>query len=161
VWAIPVPGPRCQRGEPAIAGLLVVSPPALNCRGRNVATGGRYVTPVDGRRQAACRLNREIECISRVIVHPLYRGLGLARRLVRHALATAETPHVEALAAMGKLHPLFERAGMSLVGLFRGRSQYYRYYLAVADRRPGPLAAGDWNTPCERAVRPSAHGRGQ
>ena len=40
----------------------------------------------------------------------------------------------EALAAMGKIHPLFARAGMSEVGLFKGPNQYYRYY--IADRRP-------------------------
>ena len=44
---------------------------------------------------------------------PTYRGSGLAERLVRHALATAETPFVEALAAMGRVHPFLERAGMT------------------------------------------------
>jgi hypothetical protein len=47
------------------------------------------------------------------VVHPQWRGLGLAVRLVRQALATMTTPYTEALAAMGRVHPFFERAGMS------------------------------------------------
>ena len=90
---------------------------------------GRYAGP--DRRAALGRLNAEVEWISRVIVHPTYRGCGLAVRLVRHALATAPVPVVEALAAMGKIHPFFARAGMQPVGLFRGQSQYYHYYIAI------------------------------
>ena len=94
-----------------LAGVLVVSPPLPNVRGRNIATSGRYAGL--GRGAALELLNAEMECISRVIVHPTYRGCGLAVRLVRHALATAETPLMEALAAMGRVHPFFERAGMT------------------------------------------------
>jgi len=93
-----------------LAAVLVISPPLLTVRGRNIAAPGRY-SGAD-RREATMRLNREVECISRVIVHPTYRGSGLAERLVRHALATAQTPFVEALAAMGRVHPFFEKAGM-------------------------------------------------
>jgi len=98
-----------------LAAVLVISPPLLNVRGRNIATGGRYSGR--DRREAIRRLNREMECISRVIVHPTYRGSGLAERLVRHALATAQTPMVEALAAMGRVHPFLERAGMTATHL--------------------------------------------
>lgn len=94
-----------------LAGVLVVSPPLPNVRGRNLATGARYAGP--DRAAALELLNAEMECISRVIVHPTYRGCGLAVRLVRHALATARTPLIEALAAMGRIHPFFERAGMT------------------------------------------------
>ncbi len=123
------PPKRLQRaGAPAIAALLVISPPVIGVRGRNVATFQRYV---GGDRRAKLRkLNDEIETISRVIVHPAYRGGGLANRLVRHAIKTSEFPIVEALAAMGKIHPLFDRAGMRRVGIFKGRSVYYHYYIA-------------------------------
>ncbi|MEO0965105.1 MAG: hypothetical protein AAFY08_08290 [Planctomycetota bacterium] len=58
-------------------------------------------------------INRELRCLSRVVVHPIYRGVGLAVRIVRHALDTASTPFTEAIAAMGRVHPFFERAGMT------------------------------------------------
>jgi len=143
VWVVraaalpPAGGGRA--GRPEIAAVLVISPPARNCQGRNAALPGRYTA--GGRRAALRRLNREIECISRVVVHPMYRGLGLGTALVRHALATADTPLVEALAAMGRIHPLFEKAGMNTFGGF-GRGRGYIYYLSprctrVARRRPG------------------------
>jgi len=133
---------RRPLGAPEIAAVLVVSPPVLNCRGRNVATGGRYVRR--DRRPAVGLLNAEIECISRVIVHPIYRGCGLAVRLVRHALTTAEAPLVESLAAMGAVHPFFQIAGMTCYGRFQGATRNYSYYLACSKRAtmkrsPAPL----------------------
>ena len=58
-------------------------------------------------------LNSEVESISRVVVHPIFRGCGLAVKLIRHAIAEAKTPLIEALAAMGAVHPLFAKAGMT------------------------------------------------
>ena len=98
---------QCQ-----IAGVLIESLPALSCTLRDTALGGRYAGWRD--RGAAARLiNRELRCISRVVVHPQWRGLGLAVKLVRHALDTMTTPFVEALAAMGRVHPFFALAGMT------------------------------------------------
>ena len=129
VWTIRTPNRYRRWGAPEVAAVLVVSPPVPCVRGRNVATAGRYV--LRNRSDALARINAELECISRVIVHPMFRGLGLASRLVRHALATAQTPRIETLAAMGKIHPLFTQSGMQPVGLFKGPQQYYRYYLGV------------------------------
>jgi ABC-type lipoprotein export system ATPase subunit/GNAT superfamily N-acetyltransferase len=111
----------------APAAVLVVSPPVPCVRGRNIMLGRRYLGRC--RKGALARLNREMECISRVIVHPVYRGCGLAVRLVRHALRQSPTPYVEALAAMGAVHPLFQRAGMVCGGSHMGRRGTYRYYL--------------------------------
>ena len=110
VYVVRVPPGARGPASPSVAAVLVVSPPLGGVRGRNLALGGRYSGP--DRLEGLRRLNREIECISRVIVHPIYRGCGLAVRLVRHAIGRARTPMVEALAAMGALHPFFERAGM-------------------------------------------------
>lgn len=109
VWVIRPPAGRLL-SAPSLAAVLVVSPPVLNMRARNIATNNRYV--LGDRRRATRMLNNEIECISRVVVHPAFRGCGLAVRLVKHALATAKTPYVEALAAMGTISPFFERSGM-------------------------------------------------
>jgi ABC-type lipoprotein export system ATPase subunit/GNAT superfamily N-acetyltransferase len=110
VWLIRPPATSVDAGGPRVAAVLVVSPPLGSVRGRNLATGGRYAGA--DRAAALALVNREVEWISRVIVHPAYRGCGLAVRLVRHALATAKTPMVESLAAMGAVNPFFERAGM-------------------------------------------------
>ena len=93
------------------AAVLVESLPALSCRMRDWALDGRYGSWLAPRQRSAA-LNRDMRCISRVVVDPRWRGLGLAVRLVRHALAEPATMFTEALAAMGQVHPFFEKAGM-------------------------------------------------
>ena len=96
-----------------IAGVLVVSHPTLNAAWRDHAWPGRFSGP--DRRRAARRLNRELRCVSRVIVDPRYRSLGIARGLVRAYLDRPLTPRTEAVAAMGAVCPFFEAAGMRRV----------------------------------------------
>ncbi|MEX2216644.1 MAG: hypothetical protein WD768_21200 [Phycisphaeraceae bacterium] len=98
--------------KPQAAGVLVESLPPLNSSLRDWALHERFGSIRDLKARAAV-LNREIRCISRVVVHPQWRGLGLAVRLVRAALASATTPVTEAFAAMGHVNPFFERAGMT------------------------------------------------
>ena len=69
--------------------------------------------------------NRHVRTISRVIVHPQFRGLGLARVLVEAMCAICPTRIVEATAAMGAAHPLFERAGMNRHPRCDGGPAYY------------------------------------
>ncbi len=93
-----------------VAGILIVSYPALSAEARRRALGARYEELPTGIRGRS--INRELRTISRVIIEPRFRGLGLASRMVRHALHEAETPCTEAFASMGRLHPFFARAGM-------------------------------------------------
>ncbi len=101
-----------HHGEPKTVAVLVESLPSLSCRMRDVALGQRYGSMVDVWQRAQV-LNEEVRCISRVVVHPQWRGLGLAVRLVREALQSATTIYTEALAAMGRVNPFFTRAGMT------------------------------------------------
>lgn len=57
--------------------------------------------------------NQHVRTISRVIVHPQFRGLGLARLLIEALCAVCPTRYVEATAAMAAAHPMFQRAGMT------------------------------------------------
>jgi GNAT superfamily N-acetyltransferase len=109
---IPLPDGGGSLWGCGVVGVLVVSMPVLRCRLRDEATGGRYVRIRDARERAAL-INGEVRCISRVVVDPRWRGSGVAVRLVKHALAQAETVYTEAVAAMGAVHPLFEKAGMT------------------------------------------------
>ncbi len=133
VYIVRTPDCYQRAGCPPVAAALIVSPPLGCVRGRNIATAGRYCQP--RRRAGLAKLNADVEAISRVVVHPMFRSCGLAVRLVRHAIATSPAAHVESLAAMGKLHPMFTRAGMSDVGLFRGPKHYYRYYITHPKER--------------------------
>lgn len=129
-------------------GVLVVSRPTLNSGLRRLAWPGAYDTPDRG--ENARRLNAEVRTISRVIVTPSWRGVGVATRLVRAYLADPRTPRTEALAAMGLCSPFFERAGMRRYEL--GWSRPQRRLLDLLDRhglRPWDLigacgAGGGW-----------------
>jgi len=102
-----------RAGARTLVGVLVVSRAALSVGARDRATGGRYRTAGMGRMATAHLVNRELRVISRVVIVPNWRGLGLASRLVAEALPQIGTPYVEAMAAMGRVHPFFERAGMT------------------------------------------------
>lgn len=96
------------------AGVLVVSRPTLNAGWREMAWPGRFAAGAPD--AAARRINRELRCISRVIVDPRFRSLGVAERLVRTYLRRPLSRCTEALAAMGHASPdggFFARAGMT------------------------------------------------
>ncbi len=101
-----------RKGEKQIVGVLVESLPSLSCRLRDEATARRFAS-ISNRKMRARALNQEMRCVSRVVVHPQWRGLGLAVKLVKHALQSATTMMTEAIAAMGKVNPFFEHAGMT------------------------------------------------
>jgi ABC-type transport system involved in cytochrome c biogenesis ATPase subunit/GNAT superfamily N-acetyltransferase len=61
------------------------------------------------------QLQSEVSAISRVIVHPKYRSIGLGAKLVAQTLDQAGTPNVETVAVMAKYNPFFEKAGMQRV----------------------------------------------
>ncbi|MFG0253192.1 MAG: hypothetical protein ACF8NJ_09995 [Phycisphaerales bacterium JB038] len=110
-WRMTVVGRYLGRSaEDTLAAVLTVSLPHPGCLMRDIATRGRYrdLPP----RQRLQLLNHEMRTITRVVVDPQWRGLGLAERLVRVAMRETNTPYLEALAAMGRVHPFVERAGM-------------------------------------------------
>ncbi|GDX97803.1 hypothetical protein LBMAG48_02070 [Phycisphaerae bacterium] len=95
-------------------GLLQVSMPTLNGSWRAHAWPDVF-GPSFARYTATSRartVNMFLRTISRVIVDPRYRGLGVARRLVSAYLDNPITPLTETLAAMGRWCPFFTRAGM-------------------------------------------------
>ena len=69
--------------------------------------------------------NANLRTISRVIVHPQFRALGLARRLIEDCVDQCPTRYVEAAARMGRCHPMFAAAGMTRVDPGPGEAVYY------------------------------------
>jgi hypothetical protein len=61
------------------------------------------------------KLQREMSTISRVVVHPKYRSVGLGAKLVGETLDLAGTPYVEMVAVMAKYNPFAEKAGMKRI----------------------------------------------
>ncbi len=92
-------------------GVVVYTMPSAGLELRNIATGNFFAGFDKATRLSL--VNKNIRCISRVIVEPRFRGLGLASRLVRETMAEMNVPVVEALAVMGLVNPFFEKAGMT------------------------------------------------
>ncbi len=60
-------------------------------------------------------MNGKLSTISRVVVHPKYRTIGLGAKLVKETLNLAGTEHVEMSAVMAKYNPFAEKAAMKKV----------------------------------------------
>jgi hypothetical protein len=61
--------------------------------------------------------------LQRVVLHPTYRGAGVAAAFVRRACELCPVDWVETLAAMGQANPVFERAGFARVGVVKKSSR--------------------------------------
>jgi GNAT superfamily N-acetyltransferase len=105
--------------------VAVLSYPTVNSAARDRALGiGRW----SPRRKLAF-VNQNVRTISRVVVHPQFRTLGLASRLVRQICCEAPTRYIEAFAVMGRVHPFFEKGGMMRQAEIDGRVDGPVYYL--------------------------------
>lgn len=85
-------------------GVIVYSYPPPTCFGRSKAWKGTLT-----------QLQQDISTISRVIIHPKYRSIGLGAKLVAEPFTQAGTPYVEAVAVMASYNPFFEKAGMQRI----------------------------------------------
>jgi GNAT superfamily N-acetyltransferase len=89
-----------------LAGVIAYSYPITRSRGRKEAVG--YAPEIK-------ELNKSWALISRVIIHPKYRTIGLGAALVRETLPMVGRTHVELIAVMARYNPFAEKAGMKLI----------------------------------------------
>jgi len=94
------------------AGVIVYTMPVPRVELRNAATGNIF-KGLDRQTQLAL-INRNIRCISRVVIEPRFRGIGLATRLVRETMPQMNVPIVEAVGVMPLVNPFLEHAGMTV-----------------------------------------------
>lgn len=87
-------------------------------------------------------LNQQLVTLSRVVLHPTYRGAGLAAAFIRASCQQSRWPWIEALAEMGHNNPFFERAGFTRVGITqktnRSRAGHSAIYGAQRDAQGRP-----------------------
>jgi energy-coupling factor transporter ATP-binding protein EcfA2 len=93
-----------KRGE-ELCGVIVYNYPPPTCFGR------RLVLP----KMSMTELNEKLSIITRVVVHPKYRTIGLGTKLVKETLPLAGTEYVEMPAVMAKYNPFAEKAGMQKI----------------------------------------------
>jgi ABC-type lipoprotein export system ATPase subunit/GNAT superfamily N-acetyltransferase len=94
------------RGE-ELCGVIVYGYPPARLGGRAKVLSGV------GLRE----LNAQLSTITRVVVDPKYRSIGLGAHLVRETLPLVDTRYVEMSAVMARYNPFAEKAGMRLVAL--------------------------------------------
>jgi len=97
---------RKDDNEPV--GVIYYSWPPINSVGRKQAVG---------RKLSLKEVNESLATISRVILHPKYRSIGLGIRLVEETLPLVGKPYVETMAVMAQYTPFFEKAGMRKVAV--------------------------------------------
>lgn len=96
-------------------GICVFAAPAASLSLRT-----KYFGLVDPRTPVAlAALNEQLWLLQRVVLHPTYRGAGIASWFVRRACELCDTDWIETLTAMGRANPFFERAGFVKVGTIR------------------------------------------
>ena len=66
---------------------------------------------------ALAAINEHLWLLQRVVLHPTYRGAGIASAFVRRACGLCPVDWIETLSAMGRANPFFERAGFVRVGV--------------------------------------------
>jgi energy-coupling factor transporter ATP-binding protein EcfA2 len=93
-----------KRGDELCGVIVYCYPPPT-------AFGRRLVLP----KMSMKELNEKLSIITRVVVHPKYRTIGLGSKLVKETLPLAGTEYVEMPAVMAKYNPFAEKAGMQKI----------------------------------------------
>jgi ABC-type lipoprotein export system ATPase subunit/N-acetylglutamate synthase-like GNAT family acetyltransferase len=95
-----------------IIAAIIYSNSPLSCKPRNRYLG--YVPTAD-------EINQDFLIISRVVVLPKFRGIGLAVKLIKETLSLVNKKYVETIAVMAKYNPFFVKAGMTQVKYEHGK----------------------------------------
>lgn len=91
------------------AAVAILSYPDLHSAARNLATDDAY--RIGGNREQAMRLNREVLRMSRLVVAPEVRSIGLTGLLLGSILQNVNARYIECTTAMGKYSKFLERLG--------------------------------------------------
>jgi len=118
-----LPGLSCE----TVVGVIVYSTATAVLELRNAATNN-FFAGLDRSTQLGL-LNKNIRRLSRLVIEPRFRGLGLATRLVRETMPQLNVPIIEAVAVMGRVNPFLEKAGMKA---YRARPHAASVQLAEA-----------------------------
>ena len=128
---------------PRVVAVAVLSYPTIRSTPRERTLGLRDLSP----RERAAYVNAHVRTISRVVIHPQFRGLGLASELVRKLIEVCPTRYVEAAAVMAHVHPFFAAAGMRQVDIDRSEpNDTLRPAYFIFDKAEGSPCDADGTT---------------
>lgn len=114
--------PRGQRTRGRLVAVGVLSWPIAMHKARMV----HFNLPKDYGTNARFA-NENLRTISRVIVHPQFRAIGLAREIVLRLIETSPTRYVEASAVMGRFAKFFLSAGMKQIDSDPSKPAYFLF----------------------------------
>lgn len=109
--------------------LFTTPPKSLAMRNRFFGHSGRWS------RLSLKALNQQVMLLSRIVLHPTYRGCGLATTFLRESCRHCPAPWIETLAEMGHMNPLFEKAGFQRVGTTPAHQNSYQQHQTLFTTR--------------------------
>lgn len=114
------PGP-CELAVLALhddrpVGIAIFSRTHLLLSARRLALPPVY-WPENVSRHGSAALNHDVRLLSRVVVNPRFRGIGVAGKLIAHGLREINVPYVECLSQMGAFAGFLTAAGFRRIGL--------------------------------------------
>jgi hypothetical protein len=113
-------------GEEPVGICIFSSPPkSLKHRSRFFGLSGKWS------KWQLQALNSQVVMLSRVVLHPTYRGAGLAADFIRASCRSCPWPWIETLTEMGHVHPFFEKAGFVRVGVSSARRRSRAAHSAI------------------------------
>lgn len=93
-----------------LIGVIAICYPHLALKGRNIALNNELARMT---KENCHRLNEEFDSVARVIIHPKFRGIGLAQYFLQEYFKLTSVKYVETVAVMSNYNPFFEKAGMT------------------------------------------------
>lgn len=114
-------------------GICVMTSPAVSLSRRNQF----FRKPGKWTRPAIQSLNNQLVTLSRVVLHPVYRGAGLAAEFIRASCLSCPWPWIETLTQMGHINPVFEKAGFKRVGKTKTARRSRRRHSALYGKHHG------------------------
>lgn len=97
-------------------GIVVYAYPMMALKLRNLVTDNRYAGSAVTAGYRKRLLNEEVRVVQRIVIDPLFRGLGLAAALLRSTMPLLGVRFVECLAVMGGYSRFLQKAGFLCIG---------------------------------------------
>lgn len=111
IFALKAKGKLALSLNQMAVGVIVYTMPSPSVELRNIALSD-FFTGLDKQTRLSL-INSNIRTISRVVIDPRFRRLGLVVKLVSQTMPKLNVTIIEAMAVMGLVNPFFERAGMT------------------------------------------------
>lgn len=109
----------------ATLAVAILSFPAMACSARNLASDRRYTRSHSP--EIAALLNREVAVLSRIVVTPELRGIGLASRLIREVMLREDVRYIECSTMQGEFTGWLTGCGFRPVPQMTGKAEGQLY----------------------------------